>query len=169
MKLKVFQLCTTLVLILSFAAAAPAADVKVAVVDMADVIFNSSEGKRAQESIKRKGEELGRDLERRRTDFGRQVEEYQKQAAVMKDDARKRKEEEFGRKEAELRQKVGSSQQEMAKLEEKELKPLYDKFKRVIEQISKEGKYSLILDKRVVIGFDPSVDITEKVKDAFGR
>ncbi|MBM4287618.1 MAG: OmpH family outer membrane protein [Deltaproteobacteria bacterium] len=169
MKFNVFSALTAVLLVLSFAAPSLARDTKIAVVDMGEVIFNSSEGKRAQEAIKRKSEELGRDLDRRRQDFGKQLEEYQKQAAVMKEDARKRKEEEFGRKEMELRQKVGASQQELAKLEEKELKPLYEKFARVMEQISRDGKYTIILDKRVVIGFDPSIDITEQVKNAFGR
>jgi outer membrane protein len=157
-------------LILSFAAPALAADVvKIAVVDMADIVFNSAEGKKAQETIKHKGQELGKDIERRRADFGKQVEEYQKQAPVMKEDARKKKEEEFGKKQMELQQKVGSSQQELAKLEEKELKPLYDKFAKVVDTISKENKYTVVLDKRVVIGFDPSIDITDKVKAAFGK
>ncbi len=157
------------ILVLALAAPGSAAETKIGIVDVQEVIFNSAEGKRAQETLKRKGEELGRDLERRRTELTRQVEEFQKQAAVMKEDARKKKEEEFGRKEMELRQKLGASQQEMAKLEEKELKPLYEKFARVIEQVSKEGKYTIILDKRMVVGFDPAVDITNKVKDAYGR
>ncbi len=169
MKSNVFFVCTALLMILSFSAPALAADVKIAVVDMADVIFNSAEGKKAQETLKRKGQELGKELERQKSDFGKQVEEYQKQAAVMKEDARKKKEEEFGKKQMELQQKVGSSQQELSKLEEKELKPLYEKFSKVVDQVSKEGKYTVVLDKRVVIGFDPAIDITDKVKASFGK
>lgn len=168
MKLHNWFLCTALILSLMTPALA-GAEVKIAVVDMADIIFNSAEGKKAQETIKRKGQELGKDLERRREEFGKQVEEYQKQAPVMKDDARKKKEEEFGKKQAELQQKVGSSQQELAKLEEKELKPLYEKFSKVVDIIAKENKYTVVLDKRVVIGFDPSIDITDKVKASFGK
>ena len=168
MKLNVWFVCTALIFSLIVPTLA-AAEVKVAVVDMADVIFNSAEGKKAQENLKRKGQELGQDLERRRTEFGKQVEEYQKQAPVMKEEARKKKEEEFGKKQMELQQKAGSSQQELAKLEEKELKPLYEKFSKVVDSIAKENKYTAVFDKRVVIGFDPSIDITEKVKAAFGK
>ncbi len=125
MKLNVWVISSALILSLITPALAWA-EVKIAVVDMADVIFNSAEGKKAQESMKRKDQELRKDLERRRDEFGKQVEEYQKQAPVMKEEARKKKEEEFGKKQTELQQKVGSSQQELAKLEEKEFKPLYD-------------------------------------------
>lgn len=166
---KCWWLGVVALVLVALAAPVGAAEVKIGIVDVQEVIFNSAEGKRAQETLKRKGEELGRDLERRQSELKRQIEEFQKQAAVMKEDARKKKEEEFGRKEMELRQKIGASQQEMAKLEEKELKPLYEKFARVIEQVSKDGKYTVIFDKRMVVGFDPAVDITDKVKTAFGR
>jgi outer membrane protein len=157
---------------LVFGLMAPAlaqAEVKIAVVDMADIIFNSAEGKKAQENLKRKGQELGKELERQRNEFGKQVEEYQKQAVVMKEDARKKKEEEFGKKQAELQQKVGNSQQELQKMEERELKPLYEKFAKVVDTIAKENKFTVVLDKRVVIGFDPAIDITDKVKAAFSK
>ncbi len=163
-RIVLFVLMFTLV-----ASLAGAADVKIGVVDSMDVIFNSAEGKRAQDALKRKGEELGRDLERRRTDLGKQVEDFQKQAAVMKEDALKRKGEELGRKEEDLRRKLGASEQEFAQMRERELKPLFEKFDRVIKQIAQEGKYTIIMDKRAAIGYDPSVDITERVKNAFGR
>ena len=168
MKLKFWIISSALTLSLLIPTLA-LAEVKIAVVDMTDVIFNSAEGKKAQETIKHKGQELGKDLERRRNEFGKQVEEYQKQAAVMREDVRKKKEEEFGKRQTELQQKVGTSQQELQKMEEKELKPLYERFAKVVDTISKENHYTVVLDKRVVIGFDPSIDITDKVKAAFGK
>jgi outer membrane protein len=168
MKLNVRIISSALILSLIIPALAWA-EVKIAVVDMAEIIFNSAEGKKAQESVKRKGQELGKDLERRREEFGKQVEEYQKQAPVMKEDTRKKKEEEFGKKQAELQQRVGSSQQELAKLEEKEFKPLYERFSKIVNVIAKENQYTVVLDKRVVIGFDPSIDISDKVKAAWGK
>jgi outer membrane protein len=168
MKLTIRIISSALILSLIIPALAWA-EIKIAVVDMAEIIFNSAEGKKAQESVKRKGQELVKDLERRREEFGKQVEEYQKQAPVMKEDARKKKEEEFGKKQAELQQRVGSSQQELAKLEEKEFKPLYERFSKIVNVIAKENQYTVVLDKRVVIGFDPSIDISDKVRAAWGK
>ncbi len=145
------------------------AEVKIAVVDMGDIIFNSPEGKKAQETLKKRGQELGKELERKRDEFGKEIEAFQKQAVVMKEEARKKKEEEFNKKQMELQKQVGASQQELAKLEEKEFKPLYDKFAKVVNQIAKDNGYTVVLDKRMVIGFDPAIDITAKVKEAFGK
>ncbi len=168
MKFNKWLVCSALIVSLMMPAVAKA-EVKIAVVDMGEIIFNSPEGKKAQETLKRKGQELGKELERQRTEFGKEVEAYQKQAVVMKEEARKKKEEEFSKKQMELQQKVGASQQELAKLEEKEFKPLYDKFAKVVNDIAKENGYTVVLDKRVVVGFDPSIDITDKVKAAFNK
>lgn len=78
------------VLILTSAWAAHA-DFKVAIVDSMDVVSKSADGKRAQDAIKRKSEELGRPIAQERQDLQKQVEEFQKQAGVMKEDARKQK------------------------------------------------------------------------------
>lgn len=168
MKFKTWLVCGTLIVSLIIPAVAKA-QLKIAVVDMGEIIFNSPEGKKAQETLKRKGQELGKELERKRAEFGKEVEAYQKQAVVMKEDARKKKEEEFSKRQMELQQQVGSSQQELAKLEEKEFKPLYEKFAKVVNSIAKEDGYTVVLDKRVVVGFDPAIDITEKVKAAFNK
>lgn len=146
-----------------------AADIKIGIVGTNEILASSAEGKRAQETIKRKGEELSKDLDRRRNELARQLEEAQQQGSAMKEDARKKKLEEFTKKEEEIRSKVSSSQQAMAQLEQKELKPIMEKLDRAIHQVARDGKYTLVLDKRVVIDFDPSYDISSKVKSAFGQ
>ena len=52
------------------------ADFKVGVVDGMDVVSKSAEGKRVQDSIKRKSEELGKPFAQRRQDLANQVEEF---------------------------------------------------------------------------------------------
>src|SRR3974377_2420972 len=74
------------------------AEFKVGVVDGMELVSNSAEGKRVQESIKRKSEELGRPFAQRRQDLQRQMEEFEKQQSVMKEDVRKRKAEELQKK-----------------------------------------------------------------------
>lgn len=155
--------------LLWLASLAEAAAIKIAVVDSAEVIFNSAAGKRAQVTLKRKAEELGRDLSRRRNDLGRQIEDFQKKAGIMKKDARVRREEELSKKELELRKKLGASEKEFAQMREREFKPLFDKFNRIIKQISEEDGYTLIIDKRAAITYSPEIDITGKVQSAFGR
>ncbi|RLA88415.1 MAG: hypothetical protein DRG58_08040 [Deltaproteobacteria bacterium] len=166
----VTRLVMALVALVWLGSMAEAAALKIGVVDSGDVVFNSADGKRVQETLKRKNEELSRDLERRQGDLRRMLEDYERQKAIMKDEARRRKEEELNRKGEEFRRRWGASEQEFAKVRDRELKPLFEKFERVINQVAREDNYSLIIDKRGGVLFcDSAIDITDKVRSAFGR
>ncbi|MFP3867417.1 MAG: OmpH family outer membrane protein [Desulfobacteraceae bacterium] len=169
MFVKATRLVMALMALFWLASMAEAAQLKIGVVDSGDVVFNSMEGKRVQGILKRKNEELSRDLERRQGDLRRMLEDYERQKAIMKDEARRRKEEELSRKGEEFQRQWGASEQEFAKVRDRELKPLFDKFERVINQVAREDNYNLIIDKRAGVLFcDTTIDITEKVRSAFG-
>src|SRR4030042_2669232 len=78
------------------------ADFKVGVIDGMDVVSKSGDGKRVQDNLKRKSEEVGKPFAQRRQDFAKQVEDFQKEAGGMKEDAKKRKAEELEKKAKEL-------------------------------------------------------------------
>jgi outer membrane protein len=150
---------------------ATAADFRVAVVDGMDVVSKSAEGKRVQENLKRKSEELGKPFAQRRQDFAKQVEEFQKQAGVMKEDAKKRKAEELEKKGRELERQGADAEKQMAQYQEKELAPLFQKLEGAVKAVAKEYKLAIVLDKRNsgLLYMDPELDITEKVRSKFGH
>ena len=94
--------------------AAVAAELKIGVADPDSILMNSAEGKRVQDTIKRKAEELGKPLSTKRQDIGRQMEEFQKQASMMKEDARKTKGQELEKKSPGFR-KTGGRRRKTAK------------------------------------------------------
>ena len=147
------------------------ADFKVGIVDGMDVVSKSAEGKRVQDSIKRKSEELGRPFATKRQDLQKQVEEFQKQASVMKEDARKRKAEELEKKMQEFERQGGDAQKQLQQYQEQQLAPLFQKLESAVKSVATEQKLDLVLDKRNagLLYMDPKLDITEKVRNAFGR
>jgi len=151
--------------------AAGAADFKIGVVDSADILGKSTEGKRIQDSLKRKSDELGRDLQRQDKEIGRMVEEFRKQAAVMKEDAKKKRQEELNRKASEFQRRVQDADKQLAQLEQKEKEPLLRKLQQAVDTVAKDNKLDLVLDKRLsgLLFYNPSMDITEKVRSHFGR
>jgi outer membrane protein len=150
---------------------AAGADFKVGIVDGMDVVSKSVEGKRVQENLKRKSEELGRPFAQRRQDLGRQVEDFQKQAGVMKEDAKKRKAEELDKKMRELERQGADAEKQMAQFQEKELAPLFHKLETAVKAVAQENKLDMVLDKRNsgLLYVTPGMDITEKVRSKFGR
>jgi outer membrane protein len=145
------------------------ADFKVGIVDGMDVVSKSAEGKRVQDSIKRKSEELGRPFATKRQDLQKQVEEFQKQASVMKEDARKRKAEELEKKTQEFERQGGDAQKQLQQFQEQQLAPLFQKLESAVKSVATEQKLDMVLDKRNagLLYMDPKLDITEKVRAAF--
>jgi outer membrane protein len=149
--------------------AAQAADFKVGVVDGMDIISKSPEGKKVQDNLKRKSEELGRPFEAKRRDLAKMMADFQKQATVMKEDARKRKEEEINKRLEQFRKEGAQAEQQLARFQERELAPLFQKLEQAVKNVAQEGKLDLVLDKRNsgLLYITPSLDITEKVRSRF--
>ena len=149
---------------------AAAAEFKVGVVDGMDVVSKSAEGKRVQDTIKRKSEELGKPFAQRRQDLAKQVEEFQKQAGVMKEDARKHKAEELEKKMQDLQKQGADAEKQLQQFQEKELAPLFQKLESAVKAVAQEEKLDMVLDKRNagLLYMDPKLDITDKVRSKFG-
>ena len=147
------------------------ADFKIGVVDGMDIVSKSAEGKRVQDGLKRKSEELGKPFAQRRQDFAKQVEDFQKQAGVMKEDARKRKQEELQKKASELEKQGADAEKQLQQYQEKELAPLFHKLEAAVKTVATENKLDIVLDKRNsgLLYMGPNVDITDKVRSKFGQ
>jgi outer membrane protein len=147
-----------------------AAELRIGTADPDAILGNSPEGKRVQEAIKRKAEELGRPLGTRRQDIGRQMEEYQKQASMMKDDAKKRKEEELTKKAQEFERQAADAEKQLNQFKESQLAPLSKKMDQALEQVAKDEKLDIILDRRMVLYLsNKALDISDKVRAKFGQ
>ena len=145
------------------------ADFKVGVVDGMDVVSKSADGKRVQESIKHKSEELGKPFAQRRQDLARQVEEFQKQAGVMKEDARKKKGEELEKKMQEFQRQGADAEKQLQQFQEQQLQPLFKKLEEAVKAVATAEKLDLVLDRRNsgLLYMDPKMDITDKVRSKF--
>ena len=149
---------------------AAAAEFKVGVVDGMDVVSKSADGKRVQDSIKRKSEELGKPFAQRRQELGKQVEEFQKQAGVMKEDARKHKAEELEKKMQDLQKQGADAEKQLQQFQEQQLAPLFQKLEGAVKDVAQQEKLDMVLDKRNagLLYMDPKLDITDKVRSKFG-
>ena len=148
---------------------AAAADFKVGIVDGMDVVSKSTDGKRVQDSIKSKSEQLGKPFAQRRADLAKEVEELQKQSSVMKEDARKRKAEELEKKMQDFQKQGSDAEKQLQQFQEKELAPLFQKLETAVKAVAQQDKLDMVLDKRNagLLFMDPKLDITEKVRSNF--
>jgi outer membrane protein len=166
------KLGTILLVILGLALSplwAGAAEVKIGTINTQDILTKSPEFKRAQDSLKRKAEEMSRPLQLRREDIGRQIQEFEKQAGIMKEDARKRKQEELQKKMSDLEKQAADAQKQLAQFEQNEKAPIFKKLEEAIKAVAQENKLDVVLDtvNPVVLYANPSLDITEKVRSRY--
>ena len=149
---------------------AAAAELKVGVVDGMDVVSKSADGKRVQDSIKRKSEELGKPFAQRRQELAKQVEDFQKQASLMKEDARKQKAEDLEKKMQDFQKQGADAEKQLQQFQEKELAPLFQKLEGAVKAVAQQEKLDMVLDKRNagLLYMDPKLDITDKVRSKFG-
>lgn len=143
-----------------------AAELRIGVVDVDDIINKSPDYKRIESALKQKSEELQRPLQQREQDIGRQVAEYQKQAesGIIKDEAKKRKEAELQKKIEEIQKSKGDAARTFQSHYEREMKPLMDKFNKAMEQVANDEKLDLIIPKAGIYLRNKSLDVTEKVR-----
>lgn len=146
-----------------------AADLKIGVVDSNSILANSAEGKRVQESIKAKADELSRPLGAKRQDLTRQVEEFQKQSSLMKEDARRAKSQELEKKMADFDKQASDADKQLGQFRQSQFAPLYKKIEQALQQVAQEEKLDLIVDKGMVLAINnKSLDYTDKVRAKFG-
>ena len=150
---------------------AAGAELKVGVVDGMDVVSKSAEGKRVQDSIKRKSEELGKPFAAKRQDLAKQVEDFQKQASVMKEEARKTKAAELEKKMQEFQKQGADAEKQLQQYQEQQLAPLFQKLEGAVKGVAQQEKLDMVLDKRNagLLYMDPKLDITDKVRSKFGN
>jgi outer membrane protein len=150
---------------------AAAAEFKVGIVDGMDVVSKSTDGKRVQDSIKRKSEELGKPFAQRRQELAKQVEDFQKQSSVMKEEARKTKAAELEKKMQDFQKQGADAEKQLQQFQEKELAPLFQKLEGAVKSVAQQDKLDIVLDKRNagLLFMDPKLDITDKVRSKFGN
>ncbi len=150
---------------------AGAADFKIGVVDSSDILGKSAEGKKVQDTLKRKSDDLSRDLQKQDQEIGRMVADFQKQAGVMKEEAKKQRQEELNKRASEFQRRVSDADKQLAQLEQKEMEPVLKKLEQAVNVVAQENKLDMVLDKRRsgLLFLSPSLDITEKVRSRFGR
>jgi len=150
--------------------AAAAAELKIGVADPDSILMGSAAGKQVQESIKKKAEELGKPLSTKRQDIGKQMEEFQKQASMMKEEARKTKGQELEKKAQDFEKQAADAEKQLNQFKQSQLAPLSKKMDQALEQVCKDEKLDLIVDKRVVLFLNnKSLDVNDKVQAKFGH
>jgi len=140
-----------------------AADTKIAVIDMKQVISTSSAGKKAEGVIKQKMESLQASLKSDQDSLIAMQKEGEKKGAAWSDSVKREKAAAFQKKRQELIEKETSANEELRKLREQQINPVMKKLEEVVAKIAADNGYAIVLPRGVVLYATDAVDISNTV------
>ena len=153
-------------LLVSFAAYAEVeSGAKIGLVQMQKAISSVSEGKKAQETLKKEYEERQKKLQAEGKKIQDSMEELRKQAMVLDDKTRREREEGIQANIMKLRELEARQGQEFQKRDLEVSEPIIKKIRTLVAQVAKEKGYNLVIDgnESTVIFAMPKDDITDEV------
>lgn len=149
------------------------ASVKIGVVDMQKAIQATKAGKKAQAKLKAEFEKRKKDLKKRENDLKKMSEDLTKKKLLLSDKVKIQKQQELQREMLKYRELVGKNQMEISRKERDLVAPIAKKLQKIIKQIAKDEKYTLVIQKseqvQNILYTDKSVDLTDKVVKSFEK
>lgn len=146
------------------------AELKIAYIDTDRIVMESSETQEAQTSLlndRQKWEKEITDLEQEIEEL---VNEYESRKLIMGEESKKEAEDKITQLQDKRQNKVKEYFGENGKYYQRQnelLEPILSKLKNVIEKVSIENNYTIVLDAAAgsILYAKPSLDITDKIID----
>jgi outer membrane protein len=155
----------SLVIVMSvlFHGPALAADTKVAVIDMKQVLSTSTAGKKAENTIKQRMDALQASFKKDEEELVNMQKEGEKKGSAWSDSVKKEKATAFQKKRQDLATKQDNANQEMKQLREQHVNPILKKLEEVVAKVAADSGYALVLPRNVVLYATDSIDISNTV------
>jgi len=152
-----------LVIMLAFTGRALAADTKIAVIDMKQVLSTSTAGKRVEGIIKQKRDSLQRSFKKEEEELIALQQEMEKKGSAWSEKVKQEKIGTFQKKRRDFAVKQEEAGQELQRLREQHVNPILKKLEEVVSQVAAKGGYAVVLPRNVVLYSSDSIDISNTV------
>ncbi len=160
---------TVVFLLLAQPAPSSARDLRVGVVDIQKAVSGTKEWKKEFLSFKTNFNKEKKLIAKKEEQLKRMIENLNKQGMVLNPELKKKKEEEVLKKKRDFERYVQDRNEELAKKEKEITSRILRKMAGVISKLGKEKNFTMILEKKVGLYFDNSVDLTPLVTQAYNK
>ena len=146
-------------------AAAAAAELHIAVVDMQRALNECDAGKKAKEQVKAKFEKSQDALKRQRDDLDRLKEDYDRKAMVLKDEERRNLEKDLENRGLEFKRKYEDFQRDLKETDAELTKSIVEELYGLVRDYGEKHGYSLVLEASsgALLYNDKTVDVTDEI------
>lgn len=150
---------------LSWAAVAPNAPTRIAVLDREAALLSTTAAQAAQEKLAAEMKPQRDKLEQLRRDIKGMEEKFVKEVATMSERDKKALREQADQKANEFNVLVSQVQKRTQDAQQDLLNRLLPSMQSVLDELRKTGNFDMIIDRRGVIYVDPDLDLTKRVAD----
>ena len=156
------RFCCFLTIFFMFAQVSPAhaKDVRVGVIDIQAAVTGTKEWKKEFASFKTKFQKEKVTIAAKEKNLKKMIENLNKQSMVLSPELKKKKEESLLKKKKEFERHVQDKNEEFAKSEKLITNKILKKMVKIVKDIGEKKKFTMILEKKVGLYFDQSVDLT---------
>jgi outer membrane protein len=147
------------------------AEVLIGLVDIQKIITSIKEGKNVQKTLEKSFNDKKVILKKDEEKIKKAQEDYKKQSMVLADAARAIKEQEIQEMMMKLQNKTMEYQREIQKMEQDLKKPILEKLRPLIDDVSKESKVSMTfeLSAAPIVYAESKKDLTDDVIKAYDK
>ena len=158
--LPVLFLFTTVFFLLAQPAPSFARDLRVGVIDIQKAVSGTKEWKKEFLSFKTNFNREKKLISKKEEQLKKMIENLNKQGMVLNPELKKKKEEGVLKKKREFERYVQDRNEDLAKKEKEITSRILKKMADVIKKIGKQKNFTMILERKVGLYFDNSVDLT---------
>jgi outer membrane protein len=162
MNMKYFRIFLFVVLAFSFVPLAARAELSIAVVDVQKILTESKPAKKIQSDMQAQREKFLNELSKQETQLRQTEKSLSDQSATLPKEDFAKKRREFEETFLQTRQNAQKRKKDLDDALGKAMIQLRDELVKVVESISKEKGYNLVLSKQDVVLNNADIDITEQ-------
>jgi outer membrane protein len=146
---------------------AQAADVRIAVVDMQQIMTKSKQAEKLRADLEKRFSPKKAELQKSADAFKTDVEKLKRDEAVMSKADKEKLQKKLTDQQQSLQQRQYSLQQEAMTAQNEAVQSMIEKVRSAVKKLAASEKYTVVLAKEAAI-FDDNLDITDKVIKEMG-
>jgi outer membrane protein len=146
-----------------------AKDVRIGVIDIQKAVSGTKEWKKEFSSFKAKFEKEKKSIVAKEGQLKKKIQDFGKQSMVISLALKKKKEDELMKQKREFERYVQDKNEEFAKQEKEITSKILQKMLIIIKKLGKSKNFTMVLEKKVSIYFDESLDLTTLATRAYDK
>lgn len=141
------------------------------IIDFHKVMLTVKQGAKVKEKLKREFDKKQKVLKKQEAQIRKMQKDFEKQSLVMNQSAKAKKEKKIQRKILELQEKSVEFTKEIQKLEEKLKRPIVERAKKIIEEVSKKSNVDLMFERNTasLLYAKNQKDLTKQVIESYDK